>query len=133
MNTVKLCGIAIISVMLIVTLKQLRPEFSSIMAIGTGIILFSCALTCFSPATDLLGTFADGMSGEAFENFSPHIGIMIKSLGVGMLAQSTADICRDSGESSIASKIELIGKAEIFVMSIPLITELLDITRGLMM
>ena len=118
MNTVRLCGIAIISVMLIVTLKQLRPEFSSIMTIGTGIILFSCALTCFSPA---------------FDNFSPHIGIMIKSLGVGILSQSTADICRDSGESSIASKIELIGKAEIFVMSIPLITELLDITRSLMM
>lgn len=133
MSTVKLCGIAIIAVMLIVTLRQLRPEFSSIMAVGTGIVLFSCALACFSPAAELLDTFADSIGTEAFDDFSPHIGVMIKSLGVGMLAQSTADICRDSGESSIASKIELIGKAEIFVMSIPLITELLDITRGLMM
>ena len=36
------------------------------------------------------------------------------------MAQFAADACRDAGESSLASKVELAGKVAVILMALPL-------------
>lgn len=130
MTAVKLCGIAILAVMLTATVRQLRPEIAAPMSAVTSVLLLTAVLTLFSPAVKFFDALdSDGALGE----FSSHLQILIKALGIGLLTQSTADICRDTGEGAIAAKIELVGKAEIFVLGLPLISELLEVTRGLLL
>ena len=53
--------------------------------------------------------------------FSP----ITKALLIALLCQLTSEICRDFGENSIASKVELGGKIAIIYLSIPLVKEVL--------
>ena len=57
--------------------------------------------------------------------------ILLKALAVCYITQLAADCCRDAGESAIASKIELAGKAAIVAVSLPVFTELAELVTGL--
>ena len=54
-------------------------------------------------------------------------GILFKSLGICLLTQLAADSCRDAGQSSIAGRIELAGKAAILIISLPLFEKIADL------
>ena len=56
---------------------------------------------------------------------------MLRSLGIAVVAGCAADVCRDLGQDSVASGVELAGKAEIMLVCLPLITELLSVVRSL--
>ena len=51
----------------------------------------------------------------------------MKITGIAFLTEFAVSICKDSGESAIASKIDLGGKAIIIGMSIPIISALLEL------
>lgn len=51
------------------------------------------------------------------------IGTMLKTLAVAFLCHICASVCRDLGEGSIASYIELGGKVEMLMLSLPLIED----------
>lgn len=55
------------------------------------------------------------------------IGLLIKITGIAFLSEFAVSICRDSGESAIATKVEIGGKIIILALSIPIITNLLQI------
>ena len=47
--------------------------------------------------------------------------------GIAFLSEFAISICKDAGESAIASKVELGSKALIISMSIPIIYNLLEV------
>ena len=47
--------------------------------------------------------------------------------GIAFLAEFAVSICKDSGENTIANKVELGSKAIIISMSIPIIYNLLEV------
>ena len=55
------------------------------------------------------------------------IALLIKITGIAFLSEFAVSICKDSGESAIASKIELGSKIIIISMSVPIITSLLEL------
>ncbi|MFR1441099.1 MAG: SpoIIIAC/SpoIIIAD family protein [Clostridia bacterium] len=55
------------------------------------------------------------------------IVLLIKITGIAFLAEFAVSICKDSGESAIASKIELGSKIIIISMSVPIISSLLEL------
>ena len=58
--------------------------------------------------------------------------LLIKIIGVGYITEFSANICQDSGNSAMASKILLAGKLVIFVMAIPIITSLIELIVSIM-
>ena len=67
-------------------------------------------------------------SGEIAEYFN----IILKVLGISFLVQIGADICRDLGEESIASKVEFAGKAVILVMVLPILKNIISMVFDLL-
>ena len=55
----------------------------------------------------------------------------MRAVGIEMLARVAADICRDMGTPSVASSLELTARLEIVVLTLPLISLLLDSIRAL--
>ncbi len=51
----------------------------------------------------------------------------LKALGIAYLTNFTADICRDFGQSALASMAEFTGKCTIFVLSVPLMCAVLQV------
>ncbi|MHB1153585.1 MAG: SpoIIIAC/SpoIIIAD family protein [Eubacteriales bacterium] len=126
MDILKLCGAAIAAVMLILVIKQGREEFSPLVSLAVCVALFSAAITLFYPVIDYISEITSDSLLE------PYAGTLLKALGVGLITQTTAEVCRDSGETAVAGKVELLGKAEILLLSLPLLRELLSVA-GLVM
>ena len=57
---------------------------------------------------------------------SQFLGIILKITGIAILTEYAESICKDSGESAIASKIDMGGKIIIIGISIPIISVLLE-------
>ena len=49
-----------------------------------------------------------------------------------LLSSRFADICRESGEGGAANGVELAGKVELLLLSLPLINDILSVTKELL-
>lgn len=125
MNIIKIIVISLGAVFVLVTLKQEKNNFSFFAT-----ILFSIALTRLAlMRTDGQFTFLSDTLNATLQ--SSHVNILLKALGISLMTETASDFCKEAGENSISSKIELIGKAELLILSIPLIENILKIVNNI--
>lgn len=122
MEIIKIIGIALIALVIIVLLKQYKPEFTIYISILTGILILILVMDKLTGIINLL----QSITSKASVN-SEFLGLLIKITGIAFLSEFAVSICRDSGETAIASKIEMGTKIIIITMSIPIISSLLEI------
>ena len=121
---IKLIGAAMGAVMLTVSLRALAPDIAALIGAAAGVLLLGYAVFILSPALSQLRELA----GEEWQRWLTPV---LRSLGIAVVAGCAADVCRDLGQDSVASGVELAGKAEIMLVCLPLITELLSVVRSL--
>ena len=122
MDIIKIIGIGFIGVIIIILIKQYRPEFAMYVSIGAGILIFSIIAGKLSGIIEVLKSFTNKTSIN-----NEFLTLLIKITGIAILTEFAVSICKDSGESAIASKIELGSKIIVISMSIPIISSLLEI------
>ncbi len=127
MDIFQITGIGIISTIIIVILKSMKPDFAMYVAIVTGIVIFMLLIGKISAVVDLLREFSVRVN---IKNL--YLNTLLKITGIAYIAEFGAEICRDAGESAVASKIELAGKVLIMVIAAPVITSLLDLIINIM-
>lgn len=110
----------LVGTVLALILGQYRPEFRMLVTAAVTLLLMAMVLEQLSPVLEQLRSTMEltGLTGN-------YAAILFKAVGICLLTQLTGDVCRDSGESSIASKIELAGRAAILLTAMPLIQEVL--------
>lgn len=121
MDIIKIIGIGFIGVIIIILIKQYRPEFAIYVSIGAGILIFSIIAGKFSGIIEVLKSFTNKTSIN-----NEFLTLLIKITGIAILTEFAVSICKDSGESAIASKVDLSGKVIIMSMSIPIMSSLLE-------
>ncbi len=122
MDIVKIIGIGITAVIVIIILKQYKPEFTVYVSIIAGAIILLMVMDKLNAIVDLLESITNKTgTGSTF------LKILLKITGIAILTEFAVSICKDSGESAIASKVELGGKIIIISISIPIITALLEL------
>lgn len=125
MNEIKMCGLVLCALIICVVFKNLKSEYSLVIRI---VITVGVSLASFIIIEPLL-TFIDEISSNtAVNNYVP---TLIKALGIALTVQITSDICRDAGESSLGERIELFGKVEILLISIPLIKNIFKLCESI--
>jgi stage III sporulation protein AD len=107
-----------------VILKGLRPDFATFTGIVTALILLALSIGSIASVIRSLTTLADETG------FSVYTTMILKTLGIGLLSQVTADVCRDNGAASIASKVEFAAKILILSLCIPILKLLLSYIAG---
>lgn len=122
MEIIKIIGIALIALIIIVMLKQYRPEYAIFISIMTGILILLLVMDRLTGIINLIQSIQDKFSIN-----TQFIELLIKITGIAFLSEFAVSICKDSGEAAIASKIELGSKIIIISMSIPIISSLLEI------
>ncbi|MBE6564024.1 MAG: stage III sporulation protein AD [Ruminococcaceae bacterium] len=118
MELLKLCGGALIAVTLSLMIRKGNEEFARASSLLCSLLLLSAALTALMPVLTYLREQSEGAA------FSDYARILFKCLGVSLLVQTCADLCRDSGESALAGRLETVGKAEILLLALPMVKEL---------
>ena len=121
MEIVKIIGIGLVALIIIVILKQYRPEFVIYVSIIAGVIILILIMDKVSAIIDLLTS----LSNKTVIN-NEFLVLLIKITGIAFLTEFSVSICKDSGETAIANKIDIGGKVLIISMSIPIIASLLE-------
>ena len=111
-DIIKIIAVGLIAVIIVIIIKQYKPEFAIYISIITGAIL-------------------QNISSKAGVN-SQFLSLLLKITGIAFLAEFAINICKDAGEGAIASKIEIGSKVIIVSMSIPIISSLLDVILKLL-
>ncbi len=124
---VKLIGIALIGIVAVSLLRSAKPEFAVFAVIGTGMVM---VITMISSLQSAILAFDDlveksGMDDRVFS-------AVLKIIGIGYLTEYSASIATDAGCASIAQKLQFGGKIVIFLMSISIVTALVDVVTGLL-
>lgn len=122
----KYCGIALTALFTVLLLRGQKSDFAGFAALAAAMLLLGAAVKEYLPAMTFLAETAEG---TAFEG---HLATLTKALGITLAVQFTAEICRDAGEGGLASKLELVGKAQILLLSIPLLRELMTLAGSVM-
>lgn len=123
---VKLCGAALLALAATLILKDSRAAHPELVAVIFALLVLSRLVTNVSGIVDFMRTLTSGTAAEAY------VPTLLKASGIAYLADITADICRSSGEHGIASYAELAGKAEIVILALPLLSELVGLALGLL-
>ena len=121
MDIVKIIGIAFLAVIIIIILKQYRPEFAMYVSIIAGALIIFMSIGKLDGIIKLLNTISNStkVNGQ-------FLGILLKITGIAFLTEFAVSICKDSGESAIASKVDMGGKIIIIAISVPIISSLLE-------
>ncbi|MGL5972939.1 MAG: SpoIIIAC/SpoIIIAD family protein [Oscillospiraceae bacterium] len=117
---------SITSCVLAMFIKQYNVEVSLLITIITGVLIFSYILVNVSPVFDRL-SYIFYLTGEDSGNLS----LLVKGLGICFITQLTCDICEDSGQKAISTKVEMAGKFSILILALPLFTELIFIISSI--
>ena len=122
MDIIRIIGIGLIALIIIILLKQYKPEFAIYISLLTGALILLLLTDQLSRIVNLVQSIAV----KANVN-SQFLSLLIKITGIAFLSEFAVSLCKDSGEGAIASKIELGSKIIIISMSIPIISSLLEI------
>lgn len=121
---VKLCGVALIGLVATSVMKGLKNEMSGFISAVTGIILLGGSIAMLYPIISYMYEITKETG------FSVYIETVIKALGIAVISESAADLCRDAGESAIASKTEFAAKIMIIYLALPVIKNLISLAFG---
>lgn len=127
MDIFKVIGIGLIATATAVVLKPQKPEISMQIAILAGTIIFIFMLTKLASVIELINTFAYKAGIE-----SSFLSTIVKITGIAYVTEFAASICRDSGESALASKVEFAGKVIIITLAVPIFGALLNLLMKIM-
>ena len=126
MDIIKLAGIAIIGVSASILLKDKGKEYSVIIGVITAVIILISAITAFAPVIQFINNIAGQISGSG-----EYIAIMLKCIGICYICSFAQDLCEENGEKTLASGIELAGRAAVMLLCLPMIKKLAEMAFGM--
>ncbi len=121
MEIIQVVGLGFIVTILSLILKEQKPLFAFLLSTVTGIFIFLFLIGKISAVIQVLEELATQSNINLV-----FLKTILKIIGIAYIAEFGAQIVRDAGQESIASKIELAGKVIIMVMAIPIITVIVE-------
>ena len=116
-----LIALCIITALLALTLRGQRPELAMLLSLGCGIFVLLALMGQMKEIITGLEKIMSGLSEQ-----SDLTAIILKALGICIVAELGSQCCRDAGEAAIAAKVELVAKAALVLMSMPVFTSLME-------
>ncbi|QGU95147.1 stage III sporulation protein AD [Clostridium bovifaecis] len=121
MEIVKVVAFAFIALFVVLVFKNRRDDLAVHISIAAGIAIFLFMLDKITSVLHLLQELAL----KANIDFV-YLNIVFKILGIAYLASFCSEICKDAGQSTLASKVEFAGKILILVLAIPILMAVLQ-------
>lgn len=124
---IKITAIALISLVLIIFLKNTNREFAFLLTVASSLILFSIVVNDFFQVIEKVNNIS-----AQIKNLNSYVSLMVKILGITLITQFVIDLCRDSGENALASQTEITSKIIILIMIMPLFEAVMNVVAGLL-
>lgn len=126
MEIIQIVAIGIIAVILVVIIRQYRPEIALQISVVTGLLIFLLIILKLAAVIEELHMFSRQINIDLV-----YITTIFKIVGIAYIAEFGVQVCKDAGENAIASKIELAGKVIILILAVPILMALMDLIKNL--
>lgn len=126
MDFVKISLLAVLCVVGIIIVRQLKSELAVPLAIGVSVVIVS--MLC-DELYDLAYTFYNFSQQANIDNKA--VTCVIKVVGIGYLAEFTNNICVDANCKSVGDKVLLASKIAILFCALPMVDKLFGIIKDL--
>lgn len=116
MDIIKISLMVIVLTVLIVVIREFKPEYATIIQIGAFVVIAYLVMSTLGGLLKSTQQIAElsMLNSEFFV-------LMIKALGVAIVTQIAVEICNDSENDTMAFGVELAGKIIILSMCVPMI------------
>lgn len=121
MEMIQIVGLGLIATILVLIVKEQKPMFAFLITAFTGIVIFLFLIGKIEAVIHVLEDLAVRSGIQMV-----YLKTILKIIGIAYIAEFGAQIVRDAGQDSIASKIELAGKVLIMVLAIPIISIIIE-------
>ena len=126
MSTVSVIFICVVAAILAAVLKQYNATFSLVTVIAAAIIIIAIMASKAANLFDNVFSVVDDI-GETAE----FLKLLIKAICISVLAEIAGNICKDSGNSSLAVCVDVTAKIILFALAFPLVEYLITIIQDL--
>lgn len=121
MEFLQIVGLGLIATFISMVLRDQKPSFAFLIAMITGIIIFLFVIDHLIKVIYVLQKIVFQAEIDIL-----YLETVLKIIGISYITEFAAQISRDAGEGSIASRIELAGKVLIMIMAIPIIQAIIE-------
>lgn len=124
----KVAILGITGVLTALFVKEVKPQFTTLISMATCLLIFFYAVNKLSFMTDIMETMKEYVNIK-----SSYFTTLLKIVGITYVADFSSSLCKDAGYSAIAGQIEFFGKITIITISAPILLALLDTINEFLM
>lgn len=123
----RLAGAVLLGALLASALKRERPEFALLLGMAVCLAGFAALLPLWEGIAGAAASFVawSGLAGSVF-------GPLSKTLCIAVVSRISADLCRDAGQSAMASVVETGGVLGAAVVAMPLLEDVWELLVSLL-
>lgn len=121
MEIAQIVGLALVTTIMLLILRQERPVMAVLLSIVFSIIIFTLMMGKMAVILNLMKE----LTSRAQVNYF-FLATVLKILGVAYLGEFAAAICQDAGESAVAKKVEFAAKIIIAILALPVMVAILE-------
>ena len=118
MNIISISLLAVCLSVIILSVRQIKPDMAHIMSIAAAILLFLAVVPYINEAIRNIREFSHITLSSA-----KYLEPIIKITGIASVTNLSSQICADAGETALASRVEMAGKVAICMLTIPIARE----------
>lgn len=128
MDTIfKTVGIAMVTVVLYLFLQKQNKDIAVLVTLAA-----CCMITAFAGFyLERVMSFITELKVVGSLN-SAFLDVLLKAVGIGLIAEIAALICADSGNSALGKSIQIIAVAAILWIALPLLSGLIDLINQIL-
>lgn len=112
---------ALCAVLFAALVQKTNKEYALLISLGTAAVLLLFLLERAGPVFQQVEDLAasGSLEGEA-------VGLMLRAVGITVVGQVVARLCKDAGESALAYTVELAARAAVLAATLPALGQLLE-------
>lgn len=123
----KASAAALIAAILALSLWKQGKDVSVLLTIAASAMILIAAASYFEPVFDFLERLQQlgQLDGGAMR-------ILLKAVGIGLLAQIVGTICADAGNSALGKTLQILASAAVLWLAMPLLQGLMDLVQKIL-
>ena len=117
----------LVAVVLGLALEKQGKDFSLLLTMAVCAMAAGAAFVYLEPVLDFLWEL------EALSELQDDmLGILLKCVGIGLVAELATMICSDSGNASMGKQLQMLGSSVILYLSVPVFRSLLTLIQDIL-
>lgn len=118
---------AVVGSLLVMQLKNLKAEYGQLLLMALGLLLLYIGADRLTSITTLFQKLTDMIEVQ-----KTYVAILLKMVGIAYICEFASNLCKDAGCQTIAGEVEMLGKLSILLVSLPVMTALIETITGLL-